>query len=288
LDRGCDGDDVTARPARDLSEPERRVLEFLLAPPFPGVEELRSQLADLRVTAVSRREGLTRVQFAATASAARAAVHGELPVESQVQGAYPPLKVCLYVRDGLLDALEVADFGGAVADEMPDVGALEPPWCHRPAAPLPATLCEALSVSLSRIAPRGTKVTVSPRPTGYNVEVRHGLLGMTEAGMGGQNDDERRSVVEILDFVQQQIAGHTGQAWPAPEQLPRPRPERPFAPPPEDMEARHRLVDAYQEWTTRLPRPGAVIEGEEIRAWYGSSDHPVVELPPLPAMHDDR
>lgn len=269
---------MTSFAPRELSAEERGVVEFLLEPAFPGVEELRAQLGHLRVVALSAREGLTRLQFARAADEPRAAVHSELPVETQVCDAWPPRKVCLYVDDGLLDALEVGDFGGAVVQELPAVATLEPPWCHRPAAPFPRAACTALSRTLTRIAPRGTKVTVSPTEDGYFAEVRHGHLGMSKAGMGSLNDDERRSVVQILAFVQERIAAHTAKAWPATTELHEPRPERPFAPPPRDMEARRRFVDEHTTWRRRLPSPGASVTPEGIRAWYGPPDDPVVQF----------
>ncbi|HEX5251822.1 MAG TPA: hypothetical protein VFW14_19330 [Gaiellales bacterium] len=269
---------MTSFAPRELSAEERGVVEFLLEPAFPGVEELRAQLGHLRVVALSAREGLTRLQFARAADEPRAAVHSELPVETQVCDAWPPRKVCLYVDDGLLDALEVGDFGGAVVQELPAVATLEPPWCHRPAAPFPRAACTALSRTLTRIAPRGTKVTVSPTEDGCFAEVRHGHLGMSKAGMGSLNDDERRSVVQILAFVQERIAAHTAKAWPATTELHEPRPERPFAPPPRDMEARRRFIDEHTTWRRRLPSPGASVTPEGIRAWYGPPDDPVVQF----------
>jgi hypothetical protein len=269
---------MTSFAPRELSPEERGVVEFLLEPAFPGVEELRVQLAHLRVVALSAREGLTRIQFVLPADVPRAAVHGDLPVETQVRDAWPPRKVCLYVEEGLLDALEVGDFGGAVVKELPAVATLEPPWCHRPAAPLSEAACTALSRALTRIAPRGTKITVSPTPDGYFAEVRHRPLGMSKAGMGALNDDERQSVVQILAFVQEQIAARTAKAWPATTALHEPRPEGPFAPPPRDMEARRRFVDDHETWRRRLPSPGASVTPQGIRAWYGSLDDPVVEL----------
>jgi len=269
---------VTSFAPRELTAEERGVVEFLLEPAFPGVEELRVQLSRLRVVARSTREGLTRLQFDLAADVPRAAVHGELPVETQVRDAWPPRKICLHVEEGLLDALEVVDFGGAVVKELPAVTTLEPPWCHRPAAPLPKAACTALSRALTRIAPRGTKITVSPTADGYFAEVRHRPLGMSKAGMGALNDDERRSVAQILAFVQEQIAAHTAKAWPATTELHQPRPERPFAPPPRDIEARRRFVDEHAAWRRRLPTPGASVTPEGIRAWYGTPDDPVVQF----------
>lgn len=274
---------MTSFAPRELSAEERDVVEFLLEPAFPGVKELRVQLIHLRVVALSAREGLTRLQFALAADAPRAVVHGELPVETQVCDAWPPRKVCLYVEEGRLDALEVGDFGGAVVKELPAVATLEPPWCHRPFAPLPKAACTALSRALTRMAPRGSKVTVSPTKEGYFAEVKHGPLRMSKAGMGSPSDDERQSVLQILAFVQEQIAAHTSTAWPATMELHEPRPERPFAPPPRDMEARRRFIDEHMTWRRRLPSPGAIVTPEGIRAWYGPPGDPVVEfMLPIP------
>lgn len=88
------------------------------------------------------------------------------------------------MEEGLLDALEVVDFGGAVVKELPAVTTLEPPWCHRPAAPFPEAACTALSRALTRIAPRGTKITVSPTADGYFAEVRHRPSRNEQGGHG--------------------------------------------------------------------------------------------------------
>lgn len=122
---------MTSFAPRELTAEERCLVEFLLEPAFPGVEELRVQLSHLRAVALSAREGLAHLQFAVAADVPRAAVHGELPAETQVSEAWPPRKVCLYVAEGLLDALEVGHFGGAVVKELPAVATLEPPRCHQ-------------------------------------------------------------------------------------------------------------------------------------------------------------
>lgn len=277
---GMVGDDesLTSDVPRRLAGRERVLFDYLLTPSFPGVKELRLQLEDVRVVAVSRRKGLTRLQLASPDDAAPAPLFDELPVEAQVRNAWPPQKLCLYVQDGLLDALELVDFDGAVVPDLPDPADLEPPWCHRPAAPLPDGLCSSLSRSLTKLAPSGIRVHVSATPEGYYVEVRHGRLGMTKAGMGAPNDDERQSVIAILDFVQRDIASHEDCRWPALTELHEPKPDRPFAPPPADMDARRRFFDAHSEWVRRLPRPGAAVNGDSIRAWYGSPDHPDAEL----------
>jgi hypothetical protein len=278
---GAVGDDdvrVASDLPRPLSQREHRLLEHLLEQAFVGVEELRAQVGGVRIVAVSRRKGLLRLQFAQPPGVRPAPVMDELPVEASVRDAWPPRTLCLYVQDGLLDALELGDAAGADVGELPDAADLDPAWAHRAPAPLPEALCASLSRSLTSLAPSGTRVGVSATADGYSVHVRHGRLGMTRSGSRGPNDDERRSVIAILEFVQQSIARNEGRAWPAPKELREPTPERPLAHHPPDMQERRRLLDAHIDWVRSLPRSGATVTADGIRAWYGPASQPEAEL----------
>ena len=200
---------------RPVSDQERALLDFFLGQAFPGAEVLRHQMAGLLVDRAFVQPGRTRVRFVVSPDAARWGEWVEIPVETHVRGPYPPRKVCVYVEDGLLDMLEVGDFGGATVPDLPAPDELETPWCHRPPAPLPDAVCAHLSAALTAIAPKRTQVRVTPTAIGFHVQVRFGRFGASHAGMGSANDDDVHSVVEIMRFVQKQIAEHAGQAWPA-------------------------------------------------------------------------
>jgi hypothetical protein len=179
--------------------------------------------------------------------------------------------------------LEVGDFGGETVPDLPAPDELETPWCHRPPAPLPDAVCAHLSAALTAIAPKRTQVRVTPTAIGFHVQVRFGRLGASHAGMGSANDDDVHSVVEIMQFVQEQIAEHSGQAWPAQTPLHSwkadvPPPGRPSL---LDEAGRAQLVAARHTWQEALPTPHATIDYGTLRTWYGPEATPVVELPPL-------
>ena len=268
---------------RPVSDQERALLDFLLGQGFPGAEVLRHQTAGLLVDREFVQPGRTRVRFVVSPDAARWGEWVEIPVEAHVRGAYPPRKVCLYVEDGLLDMLEVGDFGGATVPDLPAPDELETPWCHRPPAPLPDALCAHLSASLTAIAPKRTQVRVTPTAVGFHVQVRYGWLGASHAGMGSANDDDVHSVMEIMRFVQEQIAERVGQAWPAVTPL---RSYKADMPPHQrlahlDHAGHQQLLAAHRAWEEKLFPPHATIDHGTLRAWYGPDATPIVELPPL-------
>ena len=269
---------------RPVSDQERALLDFFLGQAFPGAEVLRHQMAGLLVDRAFVQPGRTRVRFVVSPDAARWGEWVEIPVETHVRGPYPPRKVCVYVEDGLLDMLEVGDFGGATVPDLPAPDELETPWCHRPPAPLPDAVCAHLSAALTAIAPKRTQVRVTPTAIGFHVQVRFGRFGASHAGMGSANDDDVHSVVEIMRFVQKQIAEHAGQAWPARTPLRSWKTDVPSSGRPSllDDAGGARLVAARHAWEEQLPTPQALLEYCTIRAWYGPENEPIVILP-LPA-----
>ena len=94
-------------------------------------------------------------------------------------------------------------------------------------------------------------------------------------------EDDRPRPIAILDFVQRNIASNEDCRWPALTELHEPKPGRPFAPTPADMDARRQFFDAHSEWVRSLPRPCAAVNGDNIRAWYRPPDHPDAELNPV-------
>ena len=59
--------------------------------------------------------------------APRANVVHVVPVEAKVRDADPPQELLLFVKDGLLDSIELVDYSGNDAVGLPDIGTVEPP-----------------------------------------------------------------------------------------------------------------------------------------------------------------
>lgn len=101
-----------------MSAAERAVLEFMLAPDFPGAAQLRAQIPHTQVVAVWSR-GLPSVDLdVSDVDVDRATVaDGEIPAGSEVRdpsGEYLG-EILVWVEDGYLSALEYA----WVTDEPP-------------------------------------------------------------------------------------------------------------------------------------------------------------------------
>lgn len=106
---------------RPLSDRERSLLELLLAENFPaqaravrakGLWEDRASILLLDVT---------------DPNAPRANVVHTVPVETKVRDADPPQELLLFVKEGLLDSIELVDYSGNDPAGLPDAGAVEPP-----------------------------------------------------------------------------------------------------------------------------------------------------------------
>lgn len=96
-----------SRAWRQLTDRERRLVEKLLSPEFPGCEALRSQLETARVSAIDADGSL---QFRVSGPSAE--VEQRVPTEgyyfdAEDGGLRPAVHVLLHVVDGRLDELEV-------------------------------------------------------------------------------------------------------------------------------------------------------------------------------------
>ena len=50
-----------------------------------------------------------------------------VPVEAQIKGLDPPRQLLLFVKEGLLESLELATYDGSDPEELPALDALDPP-----------------------------------------------------------------------------------------------------------------------------------------------------------------
>lgn len=120
-------DDVGAAFPRPLSDPERSLLEVLLAENFPGSDELRAQARTVRVKGFWEDRPSIVLLEVMDPGAPRANVVHAVPVETKVRAADPPQELLLFVKDGLLDSIELVDYSGNDGVGLPDIGAVEPP-----------------------------------------------------------------------------------------------------------------------------------------------------------------
>ena len=112
---------------RPLSDHERSLLEFLLAEDFPGADELRAQARAVRVKGLWERRPSVVLLDVTNRDAPRANVVHTLPVEARVRDAEPPRELLLFVKDGLLESLEVVDYDSSNQSGLPAVHELEGP-----------------------------------------------------------------------------------------------------------------------------------------------------------------
>ena len=106
--------------ARELQPNERAQLHFLLSIDFPGRNELRKQLD--RVAVVGDCDcGCGTVDLMVSGPATHADVRKQIPVEAYGKG----VDVLLFVRDGLLAALEIVDHGDSRPLKYPTPDGLE-------------------------------------------------------------------------------------------------------------------------------------------------------------------
>lgn len=98
-------DTKLSRP-RPLTEHERRLIDSMLQEPFPGRDELRTQLADVCVVALGPHDTRTIV-FGPPAISARACVASRVPVDAVMadeDGMH--IEILLHVVDGVAQELE--------------------------------------------------------------------------------------------------------------------------------------------------------------------------------------
>ena len=120
-------DAVGAAFPRPLADPERSPLEVLLAEDFPGSDELRAQARTVRVNGFWEDRPSVVLLEVMDPGAPRANVVHVVPVEAKVRDADPPQELLLFVKDGLLDSIELVDYSGNDAVGLPDIGTVEPP-----------------------------------------------------------------------------------------------------------------------------------------------------------------
>lgn len=108
---------------REPSEFERRVMQRLLTVPFPGKDEIATQLNGVQVRTIDD-EGSLELH---PPRAARVAVAEKLiPVEAQASdedGVY--VHFLLYAREGFVNELEIYKDDGTPIKQMPKPDALE-------------------------------------------------------------------------------------------------------------------------------------------------------------------
>jgi hypothetical protein len=157
---------------RPLNEAERRTLDVLLAPEFPGVAELRAQLphaqvigkcdcgcptVDLHVPPdVPRSDVVTRSRLA--------------PVEGRVApvGDEPPGDIILFVDDGRLSYLEYVSYDDPSPSEWPPLDRVTVTVVEAPVGPPIECVCPCgtgrLYVARELVGPM---YLMNPFPNGY-------------------------------------------------------------------------------------------------------------------------
>lgn len=112
-------DRITPRPLSDL---EQRILIKLLSPEFPGVQELRNQLPEARVTGRWGAESPS-VDLEVPASTPHALIaDGIVPATGIVTDSSGELfgELLVWVGGGRLSALEFSWYGDTAPTELPD------------------------------------------------------------------------------------------------------------------------------------------------------------------------
>ena len=112
---------------RPLNDRESALLDLLLSEDFQGVEALRVQRETVRVKGFWRDLGGIVVLEVVDVDAPRADVVDAVPIETRVRGADPPREVLLFVKQGLLDSIELVDHSGSDPEELPDIQAVDTP-----------------------------------------------------------------------------------------------------------------------------------------------------------------
>ena len=103
------------------------MLELLLRAEFPGVSALREQLRSLRVRGLSAGSPTVLLFEVGDPDVPRGEVVNVVPVEAKVRDAEPPQELLLFVKDGLLDSLELVVYGDDEPTDLPAVEDIAPP-----------------------------------------------------------------------------------------------------------------------------------------------------------------
>ncbi len=92
---------------RALSDRERRLLDFLLAPDFVGAAQART----VRTRGLHANLATIVLLEVVDPAAPRATGQTSVPVETRVRGKDSPHEVLLVVKDGLLESIELVAYG---------------------------------------------------------------------------------------------------------------------------------------------------------------------------------
>jgi hypothetical protein len=111
---------------RELTAQERRLLDFLLAEPFPGHEALARQAQTTRTGGSSCGCGCPSFSLEPDRALSRADVKERVPVEAHgPDAAGNPVGVLLFVDDGYLSEVEVYSLGADGFAGLPDPSGLK-------------------------------------------------------------------------------------------------------------------------------------------------------------------
>jgi hypothetical protein len=112
---------------RALSDRERTLLDLLLSAEFSGADALRKQAQSTRVRGLSLSDPTVLLLEVTDIKAPRAETSHTVPVETKVRDTTPPQEILLFVKDGLLDSIELVTYGEERPRELPAVESVEPP-----------------------------------------------------------------------------------------------------------------------------------------------------------------
>jgi hypothetical protein len=115
--------------SRPLSDPEKKIIDLLLSPEFPGVPELRMQIDDALV--IGKCDcGCPTIDIKVAETAARSLPQsgsGPLPYEGSISsGEHEPSGgIILFSSDGYISGLEYYSFTDAPPPDWPDFDRIE-------------------------------------------------------------------------------------------------------------------------------------------------------------------
>ena len=111
--------DDSARFPRPLTHREQALLEFVLGHDFPGAPELRTQAKTTRARGYWEDLPTIVLLEVMDPDAPRASVVHPVPIEFEVDASYSPSELLLFVKEGLLDSLELVVHKDVPVDELP-------------------------------------------------------------------------------------------------------------------------------------------------------------------------